>query len=98
MTDALSLSNNYNNTWDINFKGKRFDCGSKLGLFKAQLAVAYEDKKIKDDIKNFIRFGRLDLKISVIGAGYVGLVTASCFSEFGYEVLCIDNNQIKIKN
>ena len=31
------------------------------------------------------------MKIAVIGAGYVGLVTAACFSEFGYEVICIDN-------
>jgi len=37
------------------------------------------------------------MKIAVIGAGYVGLVTAACFSEFGYEVICIDNDQYKIK-
>ena len=37
------------------------------------------------------------MKIAVIGAGYVGLVTAACFSEFGYEVICIDNNKYKIK-
>ena len=37
------------------------------------------------------------MKIAVIGAGYVGLVTATCFSEFGYEVICIDNNVSKIK-
>ena len=37
------------------------------------------------------------MKISVIGAGYVGLVTAACFSEFGYEVICIDKDKKKIK-
>ncbi len=37
------------------------------------------------------------MKIAVIGAGYVGLVTAACFSEFGYKVICIDNNLDKIK-
>ena len=37
------------------------------------------------------------MKIAVIGAGYVGLVTAACFSEFGNEVICIDNNKYKIK-
>ena len=37
------------------------------------------------------------MKIAVIGAGYVGLVTAACFSEFGYKVVCIDNNLEKIK-
>ncbi|MAJ24365.1 MAG: UDP-glucose 6-dehydrogenase [Rickettsiales bacterium] len=36
------------------------------------------------------------MKIAVIGAGYVGLVTASCFSEFGYNVICIDSNKDKI--
>ena len=37
------------------------------------------------------------MKIAVIGAGYVGLVTAACFSEFGYKVICIDNDFKKIK-
>lgn len=36
------------------------------------------------------------MQIAVIGAGYVGLVTAACFSEFGYEVVCIDNDKSKI--
>ena len=36
------------------------------------------------------------MKIAVIGAGYVGLVTGSCFSEFGYEVVCIDKDKKKI--
>ena len=36
------------------------------------------------------------MKIAVIGAGYVGLVTSACFSEFGYEVICIDKNNSKI--
>ena len=36
------------------------------------------------------------MKIAVVGAGYVGLVTAACLSEFGYEVICIDNNKSKI--
>ncbi len=36
------------------------------------------------------------MKIAVVGAGYVGLVTASCLSEFGYEVVCIDNNKYKV--
>ena len=35
------------------------------------------------------------MKISVIGSGYVGLVTGACFSEFGYEVVCIDNDKKK---
>src|SRR5215469_6986791 len=36
------------------------------------------------------------LKISIIGAGYVGLVTGGCFAEIGHEVLCTDNDEEKI--
>ena len=36
------------------------------------------------------------MKLGVIGAGYVGLVTAACFSEFGYKVTCIDSDKKKI--
>ena len=37
------------------------------------------------------------MKISIVGTGYVGLVTGACFSEAGHEVLCIDNNPKKIE-
>ena len=36
------------------------------------------------------------MKISVVGTGYVGLVTGACFSDAGHEVLCIDNDPKKI--
>jgi UDPglucose 6-dehydrogenase len=35
-------------------------------------------------------------KISVIGAGHVGLVTAVCFAEIGNKVICVDNDRSKI--
>ena len=38
------------------------------------------------------------MKIAVIGAGYVGLVTAACFSEFGFNVTCVDKNENKISH
>src|SRR6056300_1990846 len=38
------------------------------------------------------------MNISIIGAGYVGLVTASCFAELGHNVTCIDVNKSKIKS
>lgn len=36
------------------------------------------------------------MKIAVVGTGYVGLVTGTCFAEAGNEVLCVDNNQEKL--
>ncbi len=33
------------------------------------------------------------MKICMIGAGYVGLVSAACFSEFGWEVTCVDKDE-----
>ena len=36
------------------------------------------------------------MKICMIGAGYVGLVSAACFSEFGWQVTCIDNDEDRI--
>ncbi len=37
------------------------------------------------------------MKISVIGTGYVGLVTGTCFAETGNQVICVDNNPSKLK-
>lgn len=37
------------------------------------------------------------MKISVIGAGYVGLVTGGCLAEIGHHVVCVDNDDSKIK-
>ena len=36
------------------------------------------------------------LNICMIGAGYVGLVSAVCFSEFGWTVTCVDKDARKI--
>jgi len=35
--------------------------------------------------------------ICVVGLGYVGLVAAVCFAEMGHQVICVDNNQAKVK-
>jgi UDPglucose 6-dehydrogenase len=37
-------------------------------------------------------------KICVIGAGHVGLVSAACFAEIGYKVICVDNDKGKIRS
>lgn len=38
------------------------------------------------------------MKITIVGSGYVGLVTGACFSEVGIDVQCVDVNQTKIDN
>ncbi len=36
------------------------------------------------------------MKVSVIGTGYVGLVSGTCFAEAGNDVICVDNDQDKL--
>jgi len=38
------------------------------------------------------------MKITVVGSGYVGLVTGTCFSEVGIDVVCVDIDKKKIDN
>ncbi len=38
------------------------------------------------------------MKIIMLGTGYVGLVSGACFSEFGYNVICVDKDEVKIRN
>ena len=38
------------------------------------------------------------MKICIVGTGYVGLVSGTCFAEFGVQVVCIDKDEKKIKN
>jgi UDPglucose 6-dehydrogenase len=43
------------------------------------------------------QLGGKRMKICMIGAGYVGLVSAACFSEFGWTVTCVDKDQNRLK-
>jgi UDPglucose 6-dehydrogenase len=36
------------------------------------------------------------MNVCMIGAGYVGLVSGACFAEFGVQVVCADNDDVKV--
>ena len=38
------------------------------------------------------------MNITILGTGYVGLVSGTCFSEFGFDVCCVDKDKDKINN
>ena len=38
------------------------------------------------------------MKITIVGTGYVGLVTGACLAEVGHEVVCVDVDEKKIAN
>jgi UDPglucose 6-dehydrogenase len=38
------------------------------------------------------------MKITVVGTGYVGLVSGVCFAELGFDVTCVDKNERKLRN
>ncbi|MEO9601230.1 UDP-glucose/GDP-mannose dehydrogenase family protein [Parasphingorhabdus sp.] len=38
------------------------------------------------------------MKITMIGSGYVGLVSGACFADFGHDVVCVDKDTTKISN
>ncbi len=37
------------------------------------------------------------MKVVMVGTGYVGLVTGTCFADFGHTVICVDKDESKIK-
>ena len=37
------------------------------------------------------------MRLSIIGTGYVGLVTGTCFAEVGHQVICVDNDPKKVE-
>ena len=37
------------------------------------------------------------MQVAMIGTGYVGIVSGACFSEFGHDVICVDNDAAKIE-
>jgi UDPglucose 6-dehydrogenase len=37
------------------------------------------------------------MRVCVVGTGYVGLVTGACLAQVGHQVICVDNNETKVK-
>jgi UDPglucose 6-dehydrogenase len=37
------------------------------------------------------------MKLTIIGTGYVGLVTGTCFAEVGHQMICVDNDSAKVR-
>ena len=37
------------------------------------------------------------MRICVVGVGYVGLVTGTCFADLGHDVVCVDNDEKRIE-
>src|SRR3546814_8660168 len=37
------------------------------------------------------------MQVTIIGSGYVGLVSGTCFADFGHEVVCVDKDSAKIE-
>ena len=40
---------------------------------------------------------RKSVSIAVVGSGYVGLVASTCFAEIGHRVVCVDNDEAKVR-
>ena len=36
------------------------------------------------------------MNLTIIGTGYVGLISGACFAEFGYKTVCVDKDQNRI--
>ncbi len=51
---------------------------------------------IEQNDKKIVSKGEINMNISLIGTGYVGLITGICLAEFGMNVMCMDTDREKI--
>lgn len=54
LTDAISLLLNKEPVFAYEFKGTRYDCGSKLGYMQASVEYALKDNDIKEEFKSYL--------------------------------------------
>ena len=73
--------------------------GSEAGMRVEELKVKYP--KLVPPTPPADQHGAHDdreaMKLTIIGTGYVGLVTGACFAEVGHHVVCVDNDAAKVK-
>lgn len=55
LTDAIKLMLEENHVYGYKFKGKRYDCGTKLGFIEANISYALNDPNYADELKMFIK-------------------------------------------
>jgi len=55
LTDAIAMLLNYEAVHAFQFKGTRYDCGSKLGYMQANIVYGLKHPEIKDDFRQFLR-------------------------------------------
>ena len=55
LTDAIKLLLNTKSVFGYEFTGTRFDCGSKLGMIKANIRFAFKNVTYKDELKEFLQ-------------------------------------------
>ncbi|MDC0542967.1 UTP--glucose-1-phosphate uridylyltransferase GalU [Methylophilaceae bacterium] len=55
LTDAIKLLLNTKPVFGYEFTGTRFDCGSKLGMIKANIRFAFKNVTYKDELKKFLQ-------------------------------------------
>ena len=55
LTDAIKLLLNTKPVFGYEFTGTRFDCGSKLGMIKANIRFAFKNVAYKEELKDFLK-------------------------------------------
>jgi UTP--glucose-1-phosphate uridylyltransferase len=55
LTDAIKLLLNTKPVFGYEFDGIRFDCGSKLGMIKANIRFAFKNEIYKEELKDFLK-------------------------------------------
>ncbi|MFT6641820.1 MAG: UTP--glucose-1-phosphate uridylyltransferase, partial [Flavobacteriaceae bacterium] len=54
LTDAIAELLKEQRVLAYNFKGKRFDCGSKMGYLKAQVEFALEHEEVGEEFRKYL--------------------------------------------